>query len=385
MDDNEKVYKKANPLVHAIYHANITENKIFAISLYKVSSGEYEKNDSGEVVVTMTRAELARLLGSSGSVYGRIKKSIDLLGMQKIAIEDVETQAYAVIPIFSKITYLHGVMTVAYNHYISGYLFPEKHYTRLNLSVLLTFQREYSLRLYEIMRSASYPKNKCADTGEYELSMGLYELEFELGCADSAYDKVRDYITSTENPDYEHAFFLLPKEKQYYGAWPKFRDKVLKPAIDEINEKSDLAVSYEKKCAAHGKIVGFDFSIRKKAACDIAIERNEEWCLKFYDEVSAVTGVSKDDVGSLSAISEAADYDMTKIKRANDILREYTRHSPVKNIAGFLIKAIRKEYQAAGVDKAVQGNGPKARGKNKFYTHDYDFAALERHLLQKNG
>ncbi len=81
----------------------------------------------------------------------------------------------------------------------------------------------------------------------------------------------------------------------------------------------------------------------------------------------------------LRAIAKAADWDKEKIEAAYEIACACA--APIPNLTGFLVAAIKNEYQKP-VAKEQSGE-PKSKNRfNNFEQREYDYADLEKRLLQ---
>ena len=127
-----------------------------------------------------------------------------------------------------------GMVKIRIDEDLAPYLFGlGKRFTQYQLKNILGMKSAFSVRIYEILKSYAYKK-----TMEIELD--------ELKCL-LAVDKVKSY-----------------------NRFPDFRRKVLEIAMREINELTDLEVSYETILKGK-KVVGIRFDIATKDAIGRAI------------------------------------------------------------------------------------------------------------------
>ncbi|SFQ35727.1 hypothetical protein SAMN02910358_01734 [Lachnospiraceae bacterium XBB1006] len=73
----------------------------------------------------------------------------------------------------------------------------------------------------------------------------------------------------------------------------------------------------------------------------------------------------------IASILKAANYDIDKLQKATSVL---AHSNNVKNVTGWLIEAITKEYSLP----------KKVNGFNNFQQRNYDYAQLERQMLEKS-
>lgn len=110
-------------------------------------------------------------------------------------------------------------------------------FTVYELGFVLMMTSAHSVRLYDTLKTSAYRS---------EMSVGIEELKQYLGLVD--YD-AHGQVTGYRFPEFK-----------------KFNANVLKPAVDEINEKTDLIVSYSplKDLADRRKMAGIKFIIEAK-------------------------------------------------------------------------------------------------------------------------
>jgi plasmid replication initiation protein len=144
-----------------------------------------------------------------------------------------------------------GIIEVQFQEKMKPFLLEiKKNFTQYELLYILGMQSQYSIRLYEILKSYEYKKNI------------VFEIE----------DLKRTLIADT------------------YKLYGDFKRRVLEPAMTEINNLSDIRIAYEpvKQGRKYNKI---SFSIEEKTDFD---ERLKTW--KRIDEVINPGQVSLFDV-----------------------------------------------------------------------------------------
>lgn len=108
----------------------------------------------------------------------------------------------------------------------------QNNFTQYELFWTLQFKKKYTVRLYELVKSIHY--------NELETYETIYDL-----------DELRVLLDATNHKTYQH-----------------FKERVLEPAIEEINALSDKIVEYEP--IKYGKIVG---RIRLKISTKDSVDR----------------------------------------------------------------------------------------------------------------
>lgn len=123
-----------------------------------------------------------------------------------------------------------------------------KNYTKYEIEQVSRLSSQYALRLYEILAQWR-TKGKCV--------LELAELRFKFGLLDDEYSRMDN-----------------------------FKRKVLDFAVNEINEHTDLAVSYEQHKQGR-KIVGFTFLITQKSKKgNTSGRKTDEHTLDLFDNLT---------------------------------------------------------------------------------------------------
>ena len=122
-----------------------------------------------------------------------------------------------------------GKAIVEINKYLVPYLFDlQNDYTIFDLLNILAMKSQYSIRIYELMRSHTYQKTVVYDTARLKK-------------------------------------MLMIDDSKAYVRFNNVKQRILEPAMAEINKYTDLAVSYEPITKGR-KVVKIQFIIKKKDA-----------------------------------------------------------------------------------------------------------------------
>lgn len=188
-----------------------------------------------------------------GHSYETIKDSIQALADKSVWVKknDDEKDDTEILLRFiekAEVSKDNGTIKVVISDDMKPYLLQlRKNYTSFELLYTLRFKRKASPRLYEILKSRHYDK----------LKPYLYEITVE---------QLRELLDADDKGTY--------KEYRY------FNKMVIKPAVKEINEQTDITVTYTPK--RNGKnIESLIFTIETKPP----IER-----LRIGDEVDIAFG-----------------------------------------------------------------------------------------------
>lgn len=158
-----------------------------------------------------------------------------------------------------------GAIALSFSPKLIPYLLQLKSaFTSYQLSNILSLKSTYSIRLYELLKKWEY-------LGRWEQTVD--ELKLKLG--------------------------IQPGKYKQYG---HFKSKVLKQAVDEINEKTDLLISF-LEIRKGRKIEKVNFSIRSSTS--------EKKQIVLAEELT-VSGLENEDVRErLNALSEGYQFDRT--------------------------------------------------------------------------
>ena len=374
-----KTYNKSNELINAMGKGTALSQKLFAIGMQHI-----KVDDTNNVVATIYGTDLRKMFkSSSGSLYEHIEALCDrqIKGATifdwNLLIKDKENGKLEAHQVVTDASFKNGTLTLRYNNSLTDKIVNlKKGYTVLSLAETLSLKSVYSLRLYEMLKSAldyksAITKGSGAQVFEYDLT----ELKLELGIINSGGDNKIKTELEKEYPDYDRVAELVEKTGQTkYKEYKIFNRNVLSKAKEELNKKTSLIIDYEPIKSGR-KTVGIRFYVDKKG--------NEE-------KVSVNKEINKDEVmdeliefmldyfkvREIREIAEAAEYDVDKIKKAYNYMLNY--NTTVEVPVAFMIDCVRNEYYANVPKKQI-------RPKNSFNNFEQrqvdDFAELERKLL----
>ena len=222
----QRSYKvvKANEIVQkARYDLNITELKAFAYILSKVKPGDKEGQE-----YTFNVKEYCQVCGidwKNGGNYAYIKTTLKGLRDKSFWLLD-ETGRESTVGWLSKarVNKGSGKITVKLDEDIQKYvigLFSD--FTQYNLLSTLPMKSSYSFRIYELLKSYAYRKAYTFDI-----------------------DDLKSKLSATT-----------------YINFKDFRKKVIEIAVREINEYTDLEVSWQPVTKGR-KVVQVTFEIRQR-------------------------------------------------------------------------------------------------------------------------
>ena len=153
-------------------------------------------------------------------------------------------KAFAVV---NNADYEDGVFTVEFNKNLREHVLGlEKNYTSLELAVLTRFKKNSSFRLYELLKSHLYKSRSDINGGRVDVEYKISELRFMIGLANGDDPGVKNAMAAMgNNIDWDVLYSKLDKKDRKYETWFDFQRYVIKPAQEELSEKSNLRFEYE--------------------------------------------------------------------------------------------------------------------------------------------
>jgi len=249
MRDNLVV--KSNELVQARYDLSLNEQKII---LYAVS--KLDRNKDNFNVIELDIQEFTSLLGTKGKRYDEIRTAARGLREKEIII-NTDDKEY-ITGWLSSITFHKnsGKIKLRFDDDLVPYLLQLKEkFTRYQLKNILYLRNKHSIRIYELLK-------------QYE----------NIGNRTFTVDELKK---------------ILMLEGQY-KAFTDFDKRVLKPTMEEINDYTDLKVSYEK--IKKGKAIhSIKYKIELKEIDDYKAYLEENYNIK---DIKARAGLQDENFNS---------------------------------------------------------------------------------------
>ena len=241
MPYESSIYRKSNFLISAKYKSTLLENKILAISSFKV-----KEDESGDLTSELTTAEIRKILGmSDDSLADQLKDCAAGLEARQMSMYNKESSEFEIVNIVQTAEYENDVFSICYNKELREFLYNlQSNYTNLNVNVLVRFSSVYSFRLYELLKSKAYPKSSQQTDNVFNIVYSLSELKLELGAVNSDSSKVQKFLVG-QSPDFDKAVEVA--EEKVSNRWSNFREEVLEVAIKEINgmPETEMNISYD--------------------------------------------------------------------------------------------------------------------------------------------
>ena len=385
----------SNVLISSKYRATVKELKITYLSMLKIQTGQYERKPDG-LYVYMTGSEIKKELGIKGNgIYEQLVDIGESMTGKTIGIVDPDSKMFDFIAIITRARYENSKFMVRFANEIEDYIIKlEKNFTYLPKQLMMSFDKEYSFKLYEVLKSyAFYPRNYTGiKQGIFKINLNLAELKLTLGIVNSNLEEVKRVLKNGSNPDYEKAVDKSPEKM--YASWSEFKRKILDKSIDEINKKTDIRVEYSPVTAGRGgKVVSIDFTIclkkyEQENATPVTLSKEKDILEpqlsdtdKFIFWTNVMTLFEKENlkIDEIQMISELSYYNMDTLKKVKEILD--TQKNDIENVVGWIRTAIINNYELKPQKKESSNKKTKKNSFTNFPQRDYDYDELEKVLL----
>lgn len=323
--------RKSNELVSAKYKSTLLENQIMAIALTRIEA-ESDRSNKTQLVSRLYPGELKRLIGDPTHIYRTLKTVSNTMTGHSMIIEDGKGNfnAFAVV---TNCDYVNGVFEVRFNEKLRDHILGlEKNYTTLELSVLTSLKRSPSFRLYELLKREIYKSKKSINNGRVDVEYRISELRFMIGLANIDDQGVKNALARERyNINWDEIYQKLDKKDRKYEAWGELQRNVIRPAQEELKERSNIQFEYE------GIKEG-----RKMARILFHVYPNEPKDFKLIDE-------------KMEILSESNKYRKldTSNESISEFFRKYEGHNELKKEdLDFLLKKANNNISV--VEKAIQ-------------------------------
>lgn len=226
---------KDNALINASYNLDLIEQRLILLAIVEArrTKQEIKPNQFLTICVSSYIDEFA-IESKTKSVYGNIKNACKTLFERQFSYEKVTSKGN-VEKVTSRwvqsISYVdkEAIVRIKFSDDVTPLITNlERQFTKYNLEQISDLNSKYSVRLYEILIS-------WRSQGKTPM-LPLDEIRYRFGLMANEYKTIND-----------------------------FKKWVLELAIKEINEKTDIQVSYEQHKQGR-KIVGFTFTFKVKNA-----------------------------------------------------------------------------------------------------------------------
>lgn len=333
---------KSNDLIHAKFNASLFVQKLLNFSLASIA-----KQPNGDISSAVRVADLRNAMDLSGhSIYTAVAAAVEPILNFKIIKYDDAAEKVIGLNIVTDCYYSDGMLYTTFNRKIEADVINiQKKFTRNNVYFLCKFKSAYSLRLYELLSTQRWVLQKSRKK-VVSVVYSLGELRFEMGTIDPNDSEVQKAMR--RNIDW-NIIAEEVAENRTQKRWDDFKRRILLVSQKEINhaDYSDLGFDFEPvKSGKSNKVTSVKFNIYLKNPPEI-----DEDDMIPEEEIDAVDVRLVSEIKNafpsyplreedLIAVVRAAGNDRDRVRKAIDLVS--VQKSPVRNLIGFLVAAIRE-------------------------------------------
>lgn len=223
---------KDNSLINASYNLDLIEQRLILLAIIQARKSKIPVTKTDKVIIMASEYAHEFGITPSGSLYRNLKNACDVLFERQFSYKEILENGevkFSKSRWVSKVSYIPESATIELfftDDVLQLITMLEAHFTSYELEKVADLNSKYSVRLYEILIAW----RKSGKMPMIELS----ELRYRLGVTEKEYPILAD-----------------------------FKKRVLDLAINEINAKTDIKVSYEQHKQGR-KIIGFSFILKMK-------------------------------------------------------------------------------------------------------------------------
>lgn len=355
LPETNEILSRSNKLILSRYSATLIENKIMALSFKRV-----KLNKNGNPAVVFTTSELRKLTRAKGNgFYNQLKIAAAGLMNKMVYMEDEQAQAFSFINLIQKAEYREGRFTVVFTNESKALLYDLKsNFTSMSIDTLFSFKTNHAYRLYEILKVHEYKIGE--NNKPIEIVYSLSDLKLQLNCINTEGKNVKIELMQP-HPNYDKIVNNLDTEKKF-ESWYEFKRGVLEKALKEINEKTELDVSYAPiRTGRGGKTTSVRFYLKRKVEEKVEVIESEEskrseMVGKVREIIKEVKLTKKDCI----SILKASNNDLDKINTAYNLA---SKQGGIENFVAWMIAAIKNQYEKP--IEVVEGSQEKAEKVNE--------------------
>jgi plasmid replication initiation protein len=335
---NDNWIYQSNKLIEASHSFTVLEQK-----LIRLLASMIKRDDVDLKKYKFKAIELSQILGiHQKNIYKELDKVTDRLMLRVIKVKNNETERFKKYHLIKNAEFENGILTMKIDEEMKEFYLELKQYTKYRIKNVMQFKSTYSFRLYELLKQ---------------------------------YEKICSRIITIDD-----LRIALDINTSQYPKYSNLKQKVIKVAIEEINNNTDLHIEYEELKEAR-KIKSIKFYIKQnKANSEIAVtltEPNPKPKLQpNSDAIKLIKEIIKEDILDIDAqkIFVVAKGDINLIKEKYSYAKTVAK---INNLVGWLIDAIEKDYKPP-IGKV------KVSVFNDYPQRTYDVKDLEKKLLGRD-
>lgn len=223
---------KDNSLINASYNLDLIEQRLILLAIIQARRSKIPVTKQDKVVINVSEYATEFGVTQTGSLYRNLKSACDVLFERQFSYKEILENGevkFSKSRWVSKVSYIpeSGSIELFFTDDVLQLItMLEEHFTSYELEKVADLNSKYSVRLYEILIA-------WRSTGKTPI-IEVEDIRYRLGVLETEYKVLAD-----------------------------FKKRVLDLAVNEINEKTDIQVSYEQHKQGR-KIIGFSFELKTK-------------------------------------------------------------------------------------------------------------------------
>ena len=374
-----QTYTKSNIMISSKLRASLLENKLMAIALSRLENSTINPDQTLEA--KLYPGELKRLVSDEAHIYRDLLIASKSMNGRTMVIEDGKGNFHS----FACITncfYTDGVFIIRFNSALQNHVFGrERNFTPLELSVMTGFTRNSSFRIYELLKKDLYRARANINNGRVDVEYDLCEFRFIIGLSNIDNSHVKSYIDHVNVIDWEEAHRVLEKNGSRsdikYKSTDKLQKDCLKPAQEELAEKSDVRFEYELiRIGRSYKRILFHIYRNKPHYSEAIQERqkyiekiNGDYQMEIPRDMSTATQSLYDKyVGHNNLCKEDLDLFMRLDENPVNITAaiEYAdKQGDINNYIGYIVDTIKHRYYEVQPTNVYKGSHEEAVARDR--------------------
>lgn len=227
-----------NELVNASYSLNRHETDLVLMALGMLNTTQVQRTDTSIKFDLNELYEASRVSTRKDNYINQIKQAIQSLSTKSISLIYPQTRQFRILNWISEVSgYLADETGYSQDGRVELFINPRVvelfseitgNYTVCNLRYALQLESQYSKRVYQI--ALQYKNMEIP-------AIPLDQLKDMLG--------VNEYRWNPES-------MKVLEEVRRYPMYAKFRKYVLEPVVKDINQNTDITISYKPVCSGFG-------------------------------------------------------------------------------------------------------------------------------------
>ncbi len=301
---------KSNKLIEARYKLSLYQQRLILLLISII-----QPDDEDFIDYELHVSEFAEMFGieKTGDVYFKVEEAARLLVTRGLDLSVGDNRKYIAWLANVEYTKGHGVLKISFHKSLKPYLLQLKsHFTQYNIRYIVKFRSQYSIRLYELLKSYEY----LGDGGCFYREFHVEELRIFFG------------IDETEYVKFGH-----------------LKVRVIEPSVKDINLHSDIFISSVEYLKEGREIKRVRFTVEPKANNVVVQPLSLIDCST--DATIALLNYGIADVTVKKWIKEYGD---ENILNACRFVRAKQEAGQVKDAPAYLAMALKERYYVAWLD-----------------------------------